>query len=264
MTILQSIILGILEGVAEFLPISSTAHLLIASELLGVSREPFLETFINSVRLGAILSVAVLYFNLVWKHKKIILKLATAFLPTAVIGLLTHSLISNLFTDNQILIAISIALILGGIFIILLENYFKKRNKEMKQSLHDISYKQAFLIGVFQILAIFPGVSRSASTIMAGLYLGISRQAIVEFSFILAVPVMLAATSFNFYKIFYQQEMTFTSQEWWTWGLGTVFAFITAIFAIKALLNYLKKNDFKIFGWYRIVIGSLVLLWQLL
>lgn len=264
MTILQAIILGIVEGIAEFLPISSTAHLLISSELLGVSRESFLETFINSVRLGAILSVAVLYFKLVWNNKKIILKLATAFLPTAVIGLLTHSLISNLFTANQYIYAIATALIVGGILIIILENYFKKRDKKLEDNLHNISYRQAFLIGVFQILAIFPGVSRSASTIMAGLYLGISRKAIVEFSFILAVPVMLAATGFNFYKIFVQAGESINSQEWLALSAGFIFAFVTAILGIKLLLGYIKNNNFKIFGWYRILIGSIVIIWQLL
>ncbi len=258
MSILQAIVLGVLEGLAEFLPISSTAHLLIASEILKVADSEFTKTFISSLRLGAIMSVALVYFYTIIKNRSLILKMAAAFLPTAIIGLAAYGLIRQVLMEN--LISISITLILGGIFIILLENYFSKRDKALKTDLKDISYKQAFLIGVFQSLAVIPGLSRSAATIMGGLYMGISRKVIVEFSFIAAIPVMIAATGYDFFRT----PLEFSQNEWLVWSLGVLASFITAIAGIKFFLNYIKNNNFKIFGWYRIIIGSLVILWQLL
>ncbi len=257
MSIFQSIILGIIEGITEFIPVSSTAHLLIASDWLGIESDDFLKTFTISIQVGAILSVAVLYIKTILKNPKIILKMLFAFLPTAVIALSLYSLIRSLFMENMIIIAS--ALIIGGIALIVLENVFAKLNtKETKLS--DVSYKQAFLIGIFQALAIIPGVSRSAATIMGGLSLGLNRKTIVEFSFILAMPTMLAATAFDLY----QSPISFTNEQWIAWIIGFVVSFITAIIGIKFLLKFIKNNNFKIFGWYRIIIGSLVLLWLFL
>ncbi len=258
MTIFQSIILGIIEGITEFIPVSSTAHLLIASDWLGIESDDFLKTFTISIQVGAILSVAVLYIKTILKNRDIILKMIAGFIPTAIIALSLYYFIRNLFMENMIIIAS--ALILGGIALIVLENYFIKRDIVLVTNLKNVSYRQAFLIGIFQALAIIPGVSRSAATIMGGLSLGLSRQTIVEFSFLLAMPTMLAATVFDLY----QSPIIFSNDQWTVWIIGFVVSFVVAIIGIKFLLKYIKNNNFKIFAWYRILIGSLVLLWQLI
>lgn len=257
MSILQSIILGIIQGITEFIPISSTAHLLITSNWLNIESNDFLKTFTISIHLGSILSIAVLYIKKIWENPSIILKMLTAFVPTAIIALSLYSLVRSLFMENLFIIAG--ALIIGGIAIIILENIFKKLDT-IETKLTNISYKQAFFIGIFQAIAIIPGVSRSAATIMGGLSLGLNRKTIIEFSFLLAMPTMLAATAFDLY----QTPITFTNEQWTVWIVGFVVSFIAAIVAIKFLLSYIKNNNFKIFGWYRIIFGSLVILWLLL
>jgi undecaprenyl-diphosphatase len=260
MTILQSIILGIVEGLTEFLPISSTAHLIITSSWLKIPESEFVKNFLISIQLGAILSVAVLYFKTIVKNPKLILKIATAFIPTALIGLASYKLVKNLFMENLFIIAS--ALIIGGIALIILEKIFAKNKKQeiesenhKKQNLNNISYKHSALIGVFQALAVIPGVSRSAATIMGGLSLGISRKNIVEFSFLLALPTMLAATAYDIYK----SPPAFSSQEITVWVIGLIVSFITAILGIKFFLKFIQKNSFIPFGWYRIIIGLIVL-----
>ncbi len=258
MTIIQSIILGVIEGITEFLPISSTAHLIIAADFLNLENSKFFKTYAISIQLGAILSVAVLYLKTIIKHYQIIFKVAVSFLPTALIALLLYKIIRGLFMENLIIIAS--ALIIGGIALILLENHFKKRKTINERSdLSEISYRQAFLIGLFQALAIIPGVSRSAATIMGGLSLKLNRKTIVEYSFILAMPVMLAATVFDLYK----NPISLTSHQWLIWAIGFFVSFIIAILSIKFLIKYIKSHDFKIFAWYRIALGLIVLLWQL-
>lgn len=258
MTILQSIILGIVEGITEFIPVSSTAHILILSDWLGIESSDFLKTFTISIQVGAILSVAVLYFRIIYKNPKLILKMLAGFIPTAIIALSLYAFIRDLFMENMFIIAS--ALILGGIALILFENHFEKKEVDKKQTINNVSYKQASLIGIFQSLAIIPGVSRSAATIMGGLNLGLSRKTIVEFSFILAMPTMIAATVFDLYKT----PIEFSSQEWLVWAIGFFVSFIVAIIGIKFLLKYIKNNNFKIFAWYRILIGTIVIIWQLL
>lgn len=276
MTILQSIILGIVEGITEFLPVSSTAHLIITSSWLQIEETEFVKNFLISIQLGAILSVAVLYFRTVIKNPKLILKMAAAFIPTAIIGLLAYELIKNVLMESLPIIAS--ALILGGIILIILEKRFarldKKKEEEKNESegviaegqtqkpvmkeekeLKDISYPQAALIGVFQSLAVIPGVSRSAATIMGGLSLGITRKNIVEFSFLLALPTMLAATLFDLYK----SPPAFSQEEVLVWVIGIVVSFITAILGIKFFLKFIQKNNFIPFGWYRIILGLVIL-----
>jgi undecaprenyl-diphosphatase len=257
MTILQSIILGIIEGITEFLPISSTGHLIIVADFLNLENSDFFKTYAISIQLGAILSVAVLYLKTIIKYYQIIFKVTVSFLPTALIAILLYKVIRGLFMENLIIIAT--ALILGGIALILLENNFKKRPAINEQSnLKNINYRQAFLIGLFQALAIIPGVSRSAATIMGGLSLRLNRKTIVEYSFILAMPVMLAATVFDLYK----NPINLSNQQWLVWSIGFFISFITAILSIKFLIRYIKNHDFKIFAWYRIAFGLFVLLWQ--
>jgi undecaprenyl-diphosphatase len=266
MTILQSIILGIIEGITEFLPISSTAHLIITSSWLKLEETEFLKNFLISIQLGAILSVAVLYCKKIIKNPKLILKIVTAFIPTAIIGLLAYKLIKNVFMENLLIIAT--ALILGGFVLIILEKRFERKkekrleeikintgNGNIEKTLNDISYRQSALIGIFQSLAVIPGISRSAATIMGGLSLGINRKNIVEFSFLLALPTMLAATAFNLYK----SPLIINQEKIIIWLIGFIVAFITAILGIKFFLKFIQKNNFSPFGWYRIIIGLVVL-----
>lgn len=263
MTIFQSIILGIIEGISEFLPISSTAHLIISGKLLNVPSSDFFDSYVISIQLGAILSVIVLYAKLLLKQPRIILKIIAAFIPTAIIGISAYQIIKNYFMESLIIIATT--LFLGGIALIILEKYFSKRQKMeergiKEENLEKMSYKKAVLIGLFQSLAVIPGVSRSAATIMGGLSLGISRKNIVEFSFLLALPTMAAATFFDLYK----SPMILKEGEITVWIIGFVVSFITAILGIKFLLRYIQKNDFKIFGWYRIIIALAIFAWILI
>lgn len=266
MTIIQSIILGIVEGLSEFLPISSTAHLIITSALLKIPESDFLKTFLISIQLGAILSVAVLYFKKVISNPKIILKIIAAAIPTGIIGLIAYKFIKDYLMES--LPVIASALIFGGIVLIILENKFKRdREKDDKLKENDvkdipkeddllaISYKQSFLIGLFQSLAIVPGVSRSAATIMGGLSLKISRKNIVEFSFLLALPTMLGATLLDLYK----SPPAISQSELFVWFIGFFVSFITAIFGIKFFLKFIQKNNFIPFAWYRIIIGTTLL-----
>jgi len=262
MTILYSIILGLVEGITEFLPISSTAHLIIAAKALKIPSSDFLDSFLISIQVGAILSVAVLYAKTIIKNPKLILKIAAAFLPTAIIGLTSYKLVKNYLLESLPLIAG--ALLIGGIIIIILEKYFAHLNYDQpemtEKDLNTINYRQAAYIGIFQSLAIVPGVSRSAATIMGGLSLGLSRRNIVEFSFLLALPTMAAATALDLYKT----PPVLQGNELTIWLIGLVVAFITAAAGIKFFLKFIKKNDFKIFGWYRLILGLVIIAWLLL
>lgn len=258
MTSLQSLILGIIEGITEFLPISSTAHLIIASKLLAIPESEFLKTFEISIQLGAILSVVVLYWKRVWQNFSIIWKLAVAFIPTSIIGFAMYKIVKSFLMES--LTVIGISLLVGGILLIIFEKWYAKKNKKTSSNeevieLEKISYRQAALLGVAQSFAVVPGVSRSAATIIGGLSLGINRKTIVEFSFLLAIPTMIAATVYDLYK----NPATFSGDQLTLWIIGFATSFITAIIGIKFLIKYIQKNDFKAFAWYRIIIGALVL-----
>lgn len=256
MTIIQSFIMGIIEGLTEFLPISSTAHLIFTGELLRIPSSEFLKSFEISIQLGAILSVVILYWKRVWNNINIIWKLAAAFIPTSIIGLIFYKLVKSFLLENNFVIAIS--LVGGGIIIILFENWYAKKNiseTATDADLNSITYKQAVVLGVVQALAIIPGVSRAGATIIGGLAQGIKRKTIVEFSFLLAIPTMLAATALDIYK----SPTIFSGNQLELWLVGFVTAFITAIIGVKFLIKYVQKNDFKAFGWYRIVLGLIVL-----
>lgn len=259
MTIIQSIILGIVEGITEFLPISSTAHLIITGKMLGIHSSEFLKTFEISIQLGAILAVVVLYWKRLWQNFSIIWKLAAAFIPTAIIGLVMYKIIKNFLLESLLVIALS--LLIGGILLIFFEKWHAKKSKIIDaktetMELEKISYRQAVILGVAQSLAMIPGVSRSAATIIGGLGLGINRKTIVEFSFLLAIPTMLAATVLDIYK----NPSALSGEQLTLWMVGFITSFITAIIGIKFLIKYIQKNDFQAFGWYRIVIGFLILI----
>jgi len=274
MTIISSIILGIIEGLTEFLPISSTAHLIIASEWLRLPATDFLKTFEISIQLGAILAVVFLYWKKILSSFNLILKIAAAFIPTAIIGLVFYKIVKNYLLDNLYIIAL--ALLLGGVFLIIFEKYYQKKIIDLnakndginnsnysETSLESLTYKQAALIGVCQSLAIIPGISRAAATIIGGLSLGIKRTAIVEFSFLLAIPTMLAATSLDLYKS--QAIFNNLSQnDWLAWLIGLLISFITAIIGVKFFIKFIQKNNFIPFGWYRIGLGIIVLAWLLI
>ncbi len=254
MTWFQAILLGAIEGFTEFLPISSTAHLTLASRLLNISETDFLKSFIIIIQLGAILAVVYLYRATLFRNLAINKKVLTAFLPTALIGFLLYKFIKSFLISN-----VSIALwvmLIGGVVLIIFELWYKRRELDKVNSLENISYQQSVLIGLAQALAVIPGVSRSAATVVAGLALGLSRQAIVEFSFLLAVPTMLAATLYDFSK----NASAFSLEQFDLLLLGFVTAFVFALISVKFLLNYIQKNNFTAFGIYRIIVAILFLL----
>ncbi|QQG37672.1 MAG: undecaprenyl-diphosphate phosphatase [Candidatus Kaiserbacteria bacterium] len=247
MTIFDSIVLGVVEGITEFLPISSTGHLILASELLRIPDSEYLKTFEIAIQLGAIGSVVALY----WKSffdVEILKRLAIGFIPTGVIGLAFYGIVKTYLLESTALVLWM--LLLGGVALIVFELLHREPG-DAPGSAHDISYLQAALIGLFQSIAIVPGVSRSAATIVGGLLLGIRRVAIVEFSFLLAVPTMLAATGLDLVK----NASLFTPDQFLTLAIGFATAFLVALLAITWLLAFVRTRSFISFGVYRIVIA---------
>ena len=248
-------ILGIIEGITEFLPISSTAHLEITSHVLRLTQSDFIKSFEISIQLGAILAVVLIYSKLLFQRGRIWKPIIAAFIPTAVIGFIFYKIIKGYLLGNNWLIVAS--LFFGGIIIIWFERWSKKtegRIKPAADSNNDIvgmKLSAAVLIGLAQSLAVVPGVSRSAVTIVAGRLLGLSRIAIVEFSFLLAIPTMTAATGYDMIK----SAGSFNGEQFELLTVGFVTAFISAFFAVRFLLNYVKKNSFAVFGIYRVIIA---------
>jgi undecaprenyl-diphosphatase len=252
MNIIQSIILAIVEGLTEFLPVSSTGHMIIASSVLGIAENEFVKNFTVIIQFGAILSVVVLYWKRFLKSVEFYIKLFIAFIPAAIIGFLASDYIDMLL-ENVIVVAVS--LLIGGIFLIFVDKIFEKN--ELSEECEP-TRKSAFIIGVFQVIAMIPGVSRSAATIIGGLTQKLTRKAAAEFSFFLAVPTMFAATCYKLFKI-YQSEAGFTSQDIQLLAIGNVVAFIVAMLAIKFFISFLTKHGFKVFGYYRIAVGIIIL-----
>lgn len=259
MTIIHSIILGLVEGITEFLPISSTGHLILASDILKIAQSDFAKSFEIIIQLGAILSVVVLYWRKfldleVWK------RLIIAFIPTGIIGLAFYKIVKTYLVGNSAVVLWS--LLLGGIFLIAFELYHHRKEAKIEEltgnELSEITIKQSVIIGLFQSIAIIPGISRSATTIVGGLMLGLKRTTIVEFSFLLAVPTMLAATGLDLIK----NASTFSMSDFGSLIIGFIVSFVVAIFAIKFLLKFIKTHDFIPFGIYRIVIA--ILFWLLI
>jgi undecaprenyl-diphosphatase len=242
---LQALVLGIVEGITEFLPISSTAHLILTSHALGLAETEFLKSFEIIIQLGAILSVVVLYWNRFWSWDMIV-KLVVAFIPTGIIGVTVYRAVKGYLLGN--ITVVLLALIIGGVILILFERF--KKQADSPADFSEITYKRALLIGLFQAIAVIPGVSRSAATILGGTTIGISKRTIVEFSFMLAVPTMLGASVLDLYK-----SHDALTGNWLVLGVGFVVSFITAIVAIKTFLAFIKKRDFAAFGWYRIVLA---------
>ena len=279
--LLKSVIFGIIEGITEWLPISSTGHLILAEQFIKfkeVSPE-FWNMFQVVIQFGAILAVVVIYIKQIWPftkdkekaikrtgilsifNKKIMNlwgKILVACIPAAVIGLLFDEVFEKLFYNP---VCIAIALIVFGIAFIVIENWNKKRTGKLKETDNDITYKDAIIIGIFQLLAaIFPGTSRSGATIIGGLLIGLSRPNAAEFTFYLAIPTMLGASLLKLVKF----GLVFTGIEIAVLLVGMLVSFLVSIAVIKFLMSYIKKHDFKVFGYYRIILGIIVLAYFLI
>jgi undecaprenyl-diphosphatase len=255
LTLLDAAILGLVEGLTEFLPVSSTGHLIIAGHLLGLAPgDAVAKTFEIVVQLGAIAAVGVLYAQTLWRHMAVVWRLAAAFLPTAVVGFVVYKGVKALLGNADI---VAWSLLIGGVFILLFEGLGRRRFATRPVAgLDKLTYWQAAGIGLCQTIAMVPGVSRSAATVLGGLALGLDRRTAVDFSFLLAVPTMLAAAAYDLFKS--RHELDFTAAAG-PMLLGSVVAFVTALIVVKWLLRYVQNHDFRVFGWYRI--GAAVVYW---
>lgn len=254
MTFIESLILGIVEGVTEFLPVSSTGHMIIVSHFLGINNIEFVKSFEIAIQLGAIISVIVLYYKRFLVSFNLYKKLLIAFFPTAVVGFLAYKTI-KLYLFNPYTVAM--ALIIGGIVLILIDNWSAKR-KSVLNNTEDISLKGALTVGLIQCVSMIPGVSRAAATIIGGLVAGLDRKQATEFSFFLAVPTMFAATGYDLLKT----GASFTYNEWSLLFFGGFVSFISAMASIKILIYLVPNYGFKHFGYYRIFIGLLFFIFQ--
>ena len=271
MNILETIIIAIVEGLTEFLPVSSTGHMIITQNILGVESTPFVKAFTFIIQFGAILSVVILYWKRFFKlnqtpasegagafkrflHKyDFYWKLFVAFIPAAVLGLLFNDAIDAMLES---VVVVAVTLILGGIFMLFSDKIFNKGSEKT-----ELTEKRAFCIGLFQCISMIPGVSRSMATIVGGMAQKLTRKAAAEFSFFLAVPTMLAATLFKMLKIFTEENgAQILKENLDTLIIGNVVAFIVAMLAIKFFINFVTKYGFKAFGWYRIVVGGVILI----
>lgn len=255
MTLIQAIIIAIVEGLTEFLPVSSTGHMIIAQHLLGAPDDEFTKIFIITTQFAAILSVVLLYWKRFFQSLDFYFKLFVAFIPAVVLGLLLEDWIDSLLESVTV---VASTLLLGGIVLILIDKYLNPKNEA------EITYPKALKIGLFQCLAMVPGVSRSAATIIGGMTQGLTRKQAAEFSFFLAVPTMFGASTLKLYKGLKDSPDVFTSDNIFILIIGNIVAFVVAVIAIKGFIAILTKYGFKAFGYYRIVLGAvlLLLIWQ--
>jgi len=252
MEIWQAIVLAIVEGITEFLPVSSTGHMIIVSSFMGIASDSFVKLFTIAIQLGAILSVIVLYWKRFFQSIEFYFKILLAFIPAAGIGFLLNDFIDALLERVDV---VACMLIAGGIFFLWVDKIFKQNENQPKDS----TYASSFKIGLFQLLALVPGVSRSAATIIGGLTQGLTKKNAAEFSFFLAVPTMFAATSYKLFS-YWKNGGTFGESEISVLLIGNAIAFIVAMLAIKSFIAYLTKHGFKIFGYYRIALGVILLI----
>lgn len=253
MNLFQAIILAIIEGLTEFLPVSSTGHMIIGSSLMGIQSNEFVKLFTVAIQLGAILSVIVLYFKHFFQSVGFYLKLLIAFLPAVFFGLLLSDKIDQLMESP---LTVAIALLIGGIILLFVDKWFKDGNID---NTSDITYSTALKIGLFQCLSMIPGTSRSAATIVGGMSQKLTRKAAAEFSFFLAVPTMFGATSKKLYD-FYKDGYQISADQFNLLIIGNVVAFIVAMLAIKYFITFLQTRGFQLFGWYRIIAGGIILI----
>jgi len=245
----EAIILAIIEGLTEFLPVSSTGHMIIASSFMGIAHEEFTKLFTIAIQLGTILSVVVLYVKRFFQSIDFYVKLLVAFIPAVVLGLLFNDLIDELLEST---VTVAVSLIIGGIILLRVDQWFGQGEDT------EISYSTALKIGFFQCLAMIPGVSRSGASIVGGMSQKMSRTAAAEFSFFLAVPTMLGATAKKSFD-YYQAGFELTTEHIQLLAIGNIIGFFVALLAIKTFINFLSKSGFKVFGYYRIIIGVCIL-----
>jgi undecaprenyl-diphosphatase len=251
MSVIQAIIIAIIEGLTEFLPVSSTGHMILAAAAMGIHEDEFVKTFEIAIQLGAIIAIALMYIQRFLKSINIYFKLIVAFIPTAIIGFLAYDIIKSYLFNPTV---VSISLIIGGIILIWIDK--RVTTKESKVvDLDEIPYKNAFFIGIAQCLSMIPGTSRAAATIIGGVFNGLNKKQATEFSFLLAVPTMFAASGYDLLKA----PINFSSIQITMLVLGLIFAFVSAWFAVKLFLKLVEKYGFKHFGYYRIVLGVLFL-----
>lgn len=254
MQFLHALLLGAIDGLTEFLPISSTAHVLLAEKAMGIASTDFTKTFTVAIQLGAILAIAILYAKRLIQTPSVLLRVGIAFLPMAVIGFLLHGVVKSVFFDNMPLMLVALGV--GGVFLIIFDRWHREGPQALKD-LESLPIGHTIIIGFFQAAAIIPGVSRSAATIIGGLLVGMSRRAIVEFSFLLAIPTMTAATGYDLLKT----GADFTRQEWLLLGAGFAAAFVTAILSVRWFLRYIGGHSFLPFGIERIVVAIAAWVW---
>ncbi|MGN0220565.1 MAG: undecaprenyl-diphosphate phosphatase [Prevotella sp.] len=271
MDLLQTIVIAVVEGLTEFLPVSSTGHMIIAQKVLNVESTTFVKSFTFIIQFGAILSVVVLYWKRFfrlnrepvpegtpalkrWLHVyDFYWKLLVAFIPAAVLGLLFNDLIDEMLERAEV---VAVMLVLGGIFMLFCDRIFDKGSEDTR-----LTERRAFMVGLFQCISMIPGVSRSMATIVGGMQQRLTRKAAAEFSFFLAVPTMFAATVYKMYKLFKEGGMQMIADNMTTLVVGNAVAFVVAMLAIKFFIAYVTKYGFKAFGWYRIIVGGLILVW---
>lgn len=252
MTIFQTIVLGIVEGVTEFLPVSSTGHMVLASHLLGVVQTSFVKSFEIIIQLGAIAAVAVSYWRKLLTEREINKRILIAFIPTGLLGFLFYSFVKQYLLGSREVTVL--ALFVGGVLMIVFERWFLRKPRTDNPhvlSLNDLSYPRCFALGMIQAIAMIPGVSRSASTILGGMAIGLSRVEATEFSFLVATPTLLAASGLDLVK----SGFSFSAQEWMLLGLGFLVAFFSATVAISWFMRYLRSHTLTAFGVYRILVA---------
>ena len=253
MTIFQAIILAVIEGLTEFLPVSSTGHMILGSSMMGIESNEFVKLFTVTIQLGSILSVIVLYFKRFFQTLDFYFKLLAAFVPAVFFGLLLGDKIDELLESP---LTVAIALLVGGIILLFVDKWFKNGTID---DTNDIKYSTAFKIGLFQCLSMIPGTSRSAATIIGGMSQKLNRKTAAEFSFFLAVPTMFGATAKKLYD-FYKDGYVINPEEIKLLVVGNVVAFIIAMLAIRYFITFLQTRGFRLFGWYRIIVGGVLLI----
>lgn len=255
--IFQVTILGVIEGITEFLPISSTAHLDFFRFFLQIPISDFVKSFMIIIQFGAILSVVVLYRKKIFSSWIYFKNLLIAFIPTGIIGFLLYKIIKNFLIGNTELAAIT--LVLGGIMILIFEKRTKKDNASKKENIEELTVRELLILGGAQALAVIPGISRSGAVIIAGRSINLSSILIAEFSFLLAIPTMFFASLYDIYK----SGFSFETGEWKILAIGFVISFVVALLVVRWLINYIKTHSFSIFGWYRIIVGILIMIFIL-
>ena len=257
MNVIEAVILSIVEGLTEFIPVSSTGHLVLAADVLNIAQTNFVKSFEIAIQLGAILAIVALYWKKLLFDKKVFARLAVAFIPTAILGFALYGFIKEVLLGNTMITLA--ALFFGGIALIAVERAHKEHELDAN-GIGELSLAKAFFVGLAQSVSMIPGVSRSGASIIGGLFLGMKRKAAVEFSFLLAVPTMVAATGFDLFK----SNLTFSEDEFGILAVGFVGAFVTALLAVKYFVRYISSHSFVAFGIYRIVLALLFWLFVVL